>query len=153
MSNTYTQIHIHLIFAVQNRESQIKKEWKDRLYQYIISIIQGEGHKVLSINGMPDHIHILFGFRPNQALSDLVKKVKANSSRWINSNHLSMGRFNWQEGYAAFSYSKSQISNVITYIENQEQHHQKTSFLDEFKIFLEKFEIAYDHRYIFHNIE
>ena len=153
MSNTYTQIHIHLIFAVQNRESQIKTEWKDRLYQYIISIIQGEGHKVLSINGVTDHIHVLFGMRPNQALSDLVKKIKANSSKWVNSNHLSFGRFNWQEGYGAFSCSKSKLKEVIDYISKQEEHHEKINLTCEYETFLKKYEVDYDPKYIFHEIE
>ena len=153
MSDTYTQIHIHLIFAVQNRMSLIKDKWRDDLYKYINSIIKGEGHKPLSIGGMPDHIHILFGLRPNQALSSLMQKIKKNSSDWINENKFVMGKFSWQAGYGAFSYSKSQIKRVIIYIENQEQHHKNINFVDEFKIFLEKFQVEYNEKYIFHNIE
>jgi REP element-mobilizing transposase RayT len=104
-NNNYTQIHIHLIFAVQNRKSLIDKQWQSRLYNYIIAIIQKHEHKVLSIGGMPDHIHILFGFRPNQSLSSLVQEVKRDSSVWINTNKLVKNKFSWQEGYGAFSYS------------------------------------------------
>jgi REP element-mobilizing transposase RayT len=153
MANTFTQIHIHVIFAVQNRMSLIQKAWQDQLYKYIITIIQKNGHKVLSIGGMPDHVHILFGFRPTQALSHLIQEVKRDSSEWINQQHLTMGRFSWQEGYSAFSYSKSQVDTVVKYIESQEEHHQKKTFTDEYKTFLEKFGLEYDERYIFNAIE
>jgi len=153
MANTYTQIHIHAVFAVQNRVSQIKKDWEDRLYQYIVAIIQNHGHKVLSIGGMPDHIHILFGFRPTQSLSELIQNVKRNSSEWINKEKLVRGRFSWQEGYGGFSYSKSQISIVIKYIENQEIHHKKRTFIDEYRKILIDFGIEYDEKYIFKPLE
>jgi REP element-mobilizing transposase RayT len=133
MANTYTQIHIHAVFAVQNKLSLIQKNWQGRLYQYIITIIQNHGHKVLSIGSMPDHIHILFGFRPVQSLSELMQNVKRNSSEWINEEKLILGKFSWQEGYGAFSYSKSQIPNVIKYIENQEEHHKKKTFIEEYR--------------------
>src|SRR5690349_4500581 len=107
MPNTYTQIHIHAVFTVQNRESLIAKEWKIELYKYITGIIQNHNHKVIAINGMSDHIHILFGMRPNQSLSDLMQDVKASSSKWINEKRFVRGKFSWQEGYGAFSYSKS----------------------------------------------
>ena len=149
MANTFTQIHIHAIFAVQNRMSLIQKSWKERLYQYMIAIIQKHGHKVLSIGGMPDHIHLLFGFRPTQALSSLMQEVKRDSSEWINQQSLTMGRFLWQEGYSAFSYSKSQVSTVVNYIETQEEHHHKQNFVDECKTFLDRFEVEYDERYLF----
>jgi REP element-mobilizing transposase RayT len=152
MANTYTQIHIHAVFAVQNRISLIKKDWQDRLYQYIIAIIQNHEHKVLSIGGMSDHLHILFGFRPTQSLSELMQNVKRNSSEWINKEKLVMGRFSWQEGYGAFSYSKSQIPRVIKYIENQQQHHTKQTFIEEYKNILNAFEMEYDERYIFKEI-
>ena len=153
MPNTYTQIHIHVVFAVQNRISLIQKEWQDRLYQYIIAIIQNHGHKVLSIGGTSNHIHILFGFRPVQSISDLMQNVKRNSSEWINKENLVTGRFSWQEGYGAFSYSKSQIPQVIRYIENQEQHHGKQTFLEEYKKILNDFGLEYDEKYIFRPIE
>ena len=153
MSNTYTQIHIHSVFAVQNRMSLISAHWNERLYQYITAIIQNKGHKLLSINGMPDHVHILFGMRPTQSLSDLMQDVKGDSSRWINENHFVLGKFSWQEGYGGFSYSKSQISAVAKYIENQEKHHERKTFIEEYLKMLKDFEIDYDERYIFKPIE
>ena len=153
MANSYTQIHIHAIFSVQNRISLIKVEWKDELYKYITGIIQNQGHKVLIINGMPDHIHILFGMRPVQSLSELMQDVKGSSSKWINQNSFVKGNFSWQEGFGAFSYGKSQLKNVIKYIENQEVHHKKITFLEEYKKFLEKFEIKHDKKYIFKEVE
>jgi REP element-mobilizing transposase RayT len=153
MANTYTQIHIHAVFSVQNRISLIHKKWQDRLYQYVIAIIQNHGHKVLSIGGMPDHIHILFGFRPTQSLSDLIQNVKRDSSAWINEEKLVIGKFSWQEGYGAFSYSKSQIPRVIKYIENQEKHHTNRSFLEEYKKTLIGFGLKYDEKYLFKQVE
>ena len=153
MANTYTQIHIHAVFAVQNRVSLINKSWQERLYKYIIAVIQKHGHKVLSIGGMPDHIHILFGFRPTQALSNLIQEVKRDSSEWINKEKLVMGRFSWQEGYGAFSYGKSQIPDVANYIETQGNHHKKRTFREEYLDFLEKFNVEYDERYIFKEID
>ena len=152
MANTFTQLHIQLIFAVQNRTSLIDKFWKDRLYAYMTGIIQNNGHKLLIINGMPDHIHILIGFRTTQALSELVQVVKRDSSKWINENKLVRGKFSWQEGFGAFSYSHSHLQNVIEYIKNQEEHHKKQSFIEEYKAFLEKFEIEFDEKYIFKEI-
>tara|TARA_R110001592_G_scaffold82187_1_gene243573 strand:- start:7804 stop:8265 length:462 start_codon:yes stop_codon:yes gene_type:complete len=148
MANTYTQIHIQTVFAVQNRQSLINKEWKDELYKYITGIIQNHNHKVLQINGMPDHIHILFGMRPTQSLSDLMKQVKQDSSKWINKKGFVNGKFSWQAGYGAFSYSKSEISNVMHYIKNQEVHHKSVSFQDEYLQLLNEFNIEFDERFI-----
>jgi len=153
MANTFTQIHIHVVFAVQNRISLIEKSWQERLYNYIIAIMQKNEHKIISIGGMPDHIHILFGFRPTQALSALIQEVKRDSSEWINKEKLTKGRFSWQEGYAAFSYSKSHVSQVIKYIETQENHHKKRSFIEEFTKILRDFDLEYDERFIFKPIE
>jgi REP element-mobilizing transposase RayT len=153
MANTYTQIYIHTVFAVRNRLSLIDTIWKERLYKYIIAIIQNHGHKVLSIGGTSDHIHIFFGFQPTQSLSELMQNVKRNSSEWINKEKLILGKFSWQEGYGAFSYSKSQISNVAKYIENQEKHHKKETLIEEYKKILTDFDIKYDERYIFKTIE
>jgi REP element-mobilizing transposase RayT len=153
MANTYTQIHIHAVFSVQNRVSLIGKGWQDRLYQYIIGIIQNYGHKVLSIGGMPDHIHILFGFRPTQSLSELMQNVKRDTSEWINKEKFIMGKFSWQEGYGAFSYSKSQIKQVANYIEKQEEHHKKRTFIEEYKKILIDFGLDYDEKYIFKQVE
>jgi putative transposase len=149
MANTYTQIHIHFVFAVKFRHGIIQSKWKEDLYKYIAGIIQNNNHKLLAINGMPDHIHILIGLRPAQSISDLMKEVKQSSSKWINDNKLTDGHFEWQEGYGAFSYGKSQISQVINYIQNQELHHKKKTFKEEYLDFLEKFEIDYDEKFIF----
>ena len=119
MANTYTQIHVHLVFAVQNRLSLIDESWADNLYKYITSIIQNNNHKVLAIGGMPDHLHLLIGLRPDESLSHLVQEIKRDSSLWINEKRYVNGKFSWQEGYGAFSYSKSQLLNVTNYILNQ----------------------------------
>ncbi len=153
MANTYTQIHIHVVFSVQNRECIIVDLWKDELYKYITGILQNNHHKLLAINGMPDHIHILFGMKPTQSLSDLLQDIKGSSSKWINDKKLVKGRFSWQEGYGAFSYSKSQLPQIIRYIEKQEDHHQNKTFAEEYKGFLSAFGIEYDERYIFKPIE
>ena len=153
MSNTYTQIHLHLIFAVQNRKSLISESWKDRLYEYITGIVQANKHKMIIINGMPDHLHIAIGMRPSQSLSDLMQDIKGNSSKWINDNKLTESKFNWQEGYGAFSYNKSLLPKLIDYIKNQEKHHKKKTFLEEYKEFLKAFEIEYDERFIFKELE
>lgn len=153
MANTYTQIHIQVVFAVQNRRSLIAPVWKEELYRYITSIVQTPGHKMLRINGMPDHLHILFGMRPTQALSDLVQHVKQDSSKWINEKGFVRGRFSWQEGYGAFSYSKREVPNVIAYIQDQEEHHRVRTFQEEYVEFLKDFEIEHDERYIFKELE
>jgi putative transposase len=149
MANTYHQIHIQGIFAVKNRSGLIQREWKDELYKYITGIIQTHNYKLLAINGIPDHLHIFFGMRPTQSLSDLMQDVKGSSSKWINEKKFIKAKFEWQEGFGAFSYSKSQFPKVIEYVRNQEAHHRKVTFLDEYKMFLKKFEIDYDDRYIF----
>jgi putative transposase len=149
MANTYTQIHIHFVFAVKFRDGIIQSKWKEDLYKYMSGIIQNNNHKLLAINGMPDHIHILIGLRPAQSISDLMKEVKQSSSKWINQNKLTNGHFEWQEGYGAFSYSKSQINQVVSYIQNQELHHKKKTFKEEYLDFLVKFEIDYDEKFIF----
>jgi putative transposase len=149
MANTYTQIHIQAVFSVRNRECLIAKEWKDELYKYITGIIKNNNHKPICINGMPDHLHILFGMRPVQTLSDLMQDIKGSSSKWINEKNLVKGKFYWQEGYGAFSYSKSHLPRVIQYIERQEEHHKKKTFTDEYRGFLKRLEIEYDERYIF----
>jgi REP element-mobilizing transposase RayT len=153
MANTYTQIHLHIIFAVQNRLSLIQDSWAERLYQYITGIVQTNSHKMIIVNGMPDHLHIVIGMRPSQSLSDLVQDIKGGSSKWINDNQLVKGKFQWQESYGAFSYNKSLLPKLIEYVKNQKKHHQKKTFLQEYKEFLDLFEVAYDERYIFHEIE
>jgi putative transposase len=153
MANTYTQIHIQVVFAVQNRISLLDKNWKDELYKYITGVVQNHDHKVLQINGMADHVHLLIGFRPTQALAELIKMVKEDSSKWVNSKGFVKGRFSWQVGYGAFSYSKNQLPRVIKYIQDQEKHHSKKSFLEEYEELLKIHEIEYDQRYIFKTIE
>lgn len=148
MGNTYTQLHIHGIFGVQNRISLIQESWKEELFKYITGVIQNNNHKLIAINGMPDHIHVLFGMRPTQSLSDLMQDIKGCSSKWINKRGFVKGRFSWQEGFGGFSYSKSQLSNVAGYIENQQEHHRRKSFVEEYIDILEKFDVDYDPRYI-----
>ncbi len=149
MSNTYSQIHIHCIFAVKYRQSLITKDWKERLHQYITGIVQNHSHKMIAINTMPDHLHMFFGMRPNQSLSDLMRIVKGDSSEWINKQQFTPKPFRWQEGYGAFSYEKKKISVVAAYIENQELHHEKKTFLEEYREFLDNFGIDYDEKYLF----
>jgi putative transposase len=149
MSNTYTQIHIQFVFAVKYRAALIEKKWKERLHQYITGIVQENKHKMLRINSMPDHIHIFLGMRPSQSMSSLIQNVKAESTKWINDSQLSRSPFLWQGGFGAFSYSKCDIPNVIRYIDNQEEHHKKETFLNEYKRLLDEFNIAYDEQYIF----
>lgn len=153
MPNTYTQIHIHAVFAVQNRNSLISDSWETRLYKYITGIIQNHGHKLLAINGMPDHIHMLFGMRPVQSLSDLMRDVKGDSSRWINENKFVKQKFSWQEGFAAFSYSKPQIPVIIEYIKMQKTHHREVTFTEEYTRLLHDFEIDFDEKYLFKSVE
>jgi putative transposase len=153
MANTYTQIHIHAVFSVQNRECTILDKWKNELYKYISGIIKTNGHKLIVLNGMPDHVHILFGMRPVQSLSDLMQDIKSNSSRWVNEKGFIKGRFQWQEGFVAFSYGKSQLPDVIKYINNQEEQHKKRTFIEEYRELLRLFDVEYDERYIFKPVE
>lgn len=149
MANTYTQIHVHFVFAVKYRQAAIHTNWKNDLYKYISGIIKNNNHKVLAINGVSDHVHVLIGIRPAQSISELMKSIKQNSSKWINENKFTNIHFEWQEGYGAFSYSKSQLSAVADYIEHQEEHHKKKTFKEEYINFLEKFEVDYDEKFIF----
>jgi REP element-mobilizing transposase RayT len=149
MANTYTQIHLQFVFAVKYRNGLIHGSFKEELYKYISGIIKENNHKLLAINGMPDHLHIFIGMRPSQSISDLLQDIKGSSSKWINEKKFLKVKFEWQEGYGAFSYSKSHVNNVISYIQNQENHHKKESFREEYLKFLKVFEIEYDERYIF----
>ncbi|WP_233509425.1 IS200/IS605 family transposase [Pedobacter chinensis] len=135
MPNTYTQIHIQFVFAVKYRAALIGKEWEERLLKYITGIIQANNHKMIQINNMPDHIHILVGLRTHQSISSLIQNVKTESSKWINDQGFLKSKFSWQEGYGAFSYSKSHVPKVIHYIQNQKEHHKKETFLDEYTNF------------------
>ena len=153
MANTYTQIYIHYVFAVQNRICLIRKNWKTDLYKYMNGIIEQQGHKPFAINGVAEHVHVLVSMNPKQAPSDLMYHVKRSSSKWINENRLAPGRFSWQEGFGAFTCGKSQLSDVVSYIENQEQHHSRKNFIEEYKELLETHEVDYDERYVFSPIE
>jgi len=153
LANTFTQIYIHIVFAVQNHSCLISNSWKGELYKYIAGVIKNNGHKLLAINGTGDHIHILIGMKPNQSLSDLMQDIKAYSSKWINEKKFVKGKFNWQAGYGAFSYSDSQIDKVIKYIERQEEHHKKHTFKEEYIKLLKIFKIEYDEKYLFKWIE
>jgi putative transposase len=149
MANTYTQIYIHVVFAVEGRQNLIAPEHNDELQKYITGIVSGQKHKLIAINNMPDHLHLLVGLRPDAALSELVRDIKANSSHFINEKRWVMGRFSWQEGFGAFSYSRSQLGTVIRYIQDQQQHHAGRTFSDEYTQLLERFGVEYDRRYIF----
>jgi putative transposase len=149
MANTYTQLHIQLVFAVKYRAALIQNEWKERLHQYITGIIRQNQNKMLQINSMPDHIHIFIGLRPDQSISSLVQNVKSETNKWIKEKKFCKSSFAWQEGFGAFSYSKTHVPDVIRYILNQEAHHQKETFLDEYRKMLKAFEIEWDERYIF----
>ena len=149
MANTYTQIYIQVVFAVEWRQSLIKEENKEEIHKYITGIVRNDGQKLIEINSMPDHTHILIGLKPDMALSDLVRDIKANSSKFINEQGWVRGRFNWQEGFGAFSYSNSQLDSVIRYIRNQETHHSRRTFKNEYMEMLRKFDVAVDTKYVF----
>jgi putative transposase len=141
MPNTYTQIHLHFVFAVQNRLSLIHPEMKERLYQYITGIVQRNNHKMIIINGMPDRLHIVVGMRPTQSVADLLQDIKGGSSKWINDSKVVKGKFQWQEGYGAFSYNKSALPKLIEYVKHQEEHHRKKTFLEEYKEFCKRLKL------------
>ena len=149
MPGTYSQIYIHVIFAVKGRTSLIQPEWEERLFQYITGIVQNKEQKMLAINGISNHIHFLIGMKPSCCLADLVREIKKSSNEFIKENRFSKFKFNWQEGYGAFSYSHSQIGSVITYIQNQKNHHKKSSFRNEYINFLDKFNIQFEERFLF----
>lgn len=153
MANTYSQIYIHFVFAVKGRQNLISKKWKDELYKYITGIVTNEGQKLIAINGMPDHLHILLGIKPNKNTSDLIRDVKANSSRFINTKNWVAGKFEWQKGFGAFSCGQSQLDTVIHYIQEQESHHKKLNFREEYLKFLNAYNIEYNSEYLFEEIE
>lgn len=153
MANTYTQLYVHYVFAVQNRLCLINSEWQDDLYKYMSGIIDQQGHKLYVINGMSDHIHLLVSMTPKQAPSDLMYHLKRSSSLWINKNRLSVRKFSWQEGFGAFSVSKSQLPAIIKYIEEQQEHHKNKTLTEEYLQLLKEHDIEYDERYIFRPIE
>ena len=149
MPSTFSQIYIHVVFAVKGREHMIYATWEEELYKYITGIVRNKEQKMLAINGMPDHIHFLIGMKPSCCLSDLVREIKKSSNEFINERKFVKQKFYWQEGYGAFSYSHSALDHVIGYINNQKEHHQKKSFREEYIAFLKKFQIDYKDEYLF----
>ena len=149
MPRTFSQIYIQVVFAVKGRQNLIGKSWKEELNKYISGIITNKGQKSIIVNGMPDHIHLFIGLKPSMTISDLVRDIKNNSSNFINKNQFVKGKFEWQESFAAFSYSHSHIEQVYNYILNQEQHHHKKTFKEEYIELLQKFEIEYDEKHLF----
>jgi REP element-mobilizing transposase RayT len=152
MPNTYTQLYIHFVFAVKYRAAVIQPDWEENLHSYITGIAQNNGHKMLAINSATDHTHIFIGLNPKQSISEIMRLVKGDSSEFINKERFTTRKFNWQEGYGAFSNSKSQIDDVVKYIHKQKEHHKKKSFKEEYLDMLVKHGIDYDERYIFHDL-
>ena len=149
MANTYSQIYIQVIFAVQNRKAIIRPEWEEELYKYMTGIVQNKGQKILSINGTHNHIHFFMGMKPTCCLSDLVREIKKSSGNFIKEKRFTPFQFQWQEGFGAFSYGHSQMTYVIKYIENQKEHHRKKTFRKEYLDFLKAFEIEFKDEYVF----
>ena len=149
MANTYHQIYIQTVFPVKYRNGVINKTWKEQLYAVIGNLINEDGCKTIIVNGVEDHVHCFFGLKPSISISDLMKNVKAKSSKWINEQQLTKEKFEWQEGFGAFSYGQSQINSVFQYIKKQEEHHHTHTFKEEYLKLLEIFEVPYDERYIF----
>ena len=149
MANTFSQIYLQFVFAVKNRESLISKDNKEELHKYITALVQKRNAKMLAINCMPDHTHLFVGFKPNILISDFIKEVKVESNEFINSKQWVKGKFSWQEGYGVFSYSHSHIDSVVKYVLNQERHHQKKNFKQEYLEMLQKFDIAFEDRFLF----
>jgi len=146
---TFSQIYLQIIFAVKGRHSLIKPNWETDLYKYITGIVQGKEQKMLAINGTENHIHFLIGLKPSCKISDLVREVKKSSNTYVKENKFTKFKFEWQEGYGVFSYSHSSLDNVISYINNQKEHHRKRTFKEEYLEFLNKFDVGYDDRYLF----
>lgn len=153
MPGTFSQLYIQIVFAVKGRENLIQNTWRETLHKYIAGIIKGKEQKSIIVNGVADHLHAFIGLRPSMAISDLTRDIKNNSSKFINDQKWIRGKFSWQEGYGAFSYSHSQIDQVYNYILNQEEHHKKQTFREEYIELLNEFQIQYDTKYLFEWIE
>jgi putative transposase len=149
MPGTYSQIYIQYVFAVKGRENLLQKPWREEVFKYIAGIINGKNQKPIIVNGVSDHVHVFVGLKPAMNIADLVRDIKNNSTNFINEKKFLRGRFSWQEGYGAFSYSHRQVSDVYQYILNQEEHHRKKSFREEYQEFLRDFEVSYDEQYLF----
>jgi putative transposase len=153
MANTYSEICIQIVFAVEGRQNLIRKENKEELHKYMTGIVTERGQKLLAVHCMPDHTHLLVGLRPSIALSDLVRDVKNGSTNFVNGRKWVVGRFSWQEGFGGFSYGHSQLTGIITYVRDQERHHAKRTFREEYVRFLKRYEIDHDERYIFRPLD
>lgn len=153
MAGTFSQLYVQIVFAVKGRENVIQKEFRTEVFEYIAGIIKGKDQKPIIVNGVGDHVHVFVGIRPSMSVSDLVRDIKNNSSNFINSKKFVKGKFSWQEGFGAFTYGQSQIDSVFKYISNQEAHHQKKTFKEEYIDMLAKFQVQYDERYLFDWIE
>ncbi len=149
MAGTFSQLYIQAVFAVKGRENLIALSWRDELHKYIAGIIKGKEQKSIIVNGVADHVHCFVGLKPSMAISDLIRDIKNNSTNFINSKKFVKGKFAWQEGYGVFSYSHSQINDVYSYILNQQEHHKKQTFKEEYLEFLNRFGVPYDERYLF----
>lgn len=149
MAGTFSQIYIQIVFSVNGRGNLLQKEWRSELYKYIAGIITNKEQKSIIVNGMPDHVHVFVGLKPSMAISDLVRDIKNNSSNFINDRKFVRGRFSWQEGYGAFSYAHSQVGTVFKYILNQEEHHKRKTFKEEYLDFLKKFNVEFNEKYLF----
>ena len=153
MANTYSQLYVQIVFIVKGRDRLISKNNREELHKYITGIVQNRGQKLLAIFCMPDHTHLLLSLKPSISISDLVRDIKAGSSNFINEQKWVKGKFSWQEGFGAFSYSRTEVDRVVKYILNQEEHHSKKSFKEEYYDFLKDFEIEYDEKYLFDWVE
>ena len=153
MAGIFSQIYIQFVFAVKGRENLLQKPWRNEVFKYMLGIIKAKNQKPIIVNGVTDHVHLFIGLKPVMPLSDLVRDIKNNTSNFINEMKLVMGKFSWQEGYGAFSYSHSQLDTVYQYVLNQEEHHKKKTFREEYIDFLQKFEIEHDEKYLFEWIE
>jgi len=153
MANTYTQIYVQIVFAVQGRQNLISEGIREQVEKYICGIVSNKKSKPIAIYCNPDHLHILIGLHPSISVSDMTRDIKASSSKWMNEEKMIIGKFKWQEGFGAFSYSKSQIDAVVKYIANQPEHHKKTTFKDEYIQFLRNFEIEYNEKYLYEWID
>ena len=149
MAGTYSQLFVHIIFSVKSRKALLSKEWQPRVFSYIASLIENKGHKSYIVNGVSDHVHILASINHSSSVSDLVRDIKNNSAKFINENNLSPFKFSWQGGYGVFSCSKSAIEKVYKYIENQERHHSKTTFKEEYEDFIKSYGLEYQPKYLF----
>jgi putative transposase len=152
MPNTYTQLYVHCVFAVKYRNAMIQPAWEERLHKYITGTIQNNGHKLLAINSMPDHLHFFAGLNPKQSIADMMRLVKGDSSEFVNKERFTKSKFHWQDGYGAFSNSRSQIDSVVKYIMNQKHHHAKRTFKEEYLDILKDYAVEYDEKYIFHDL-